>query len=69
MEEQKEKKAKREPNKWQLFLGSCLPGQPKGNDLGQKVSACSVVYKDLKVKDPNKLEDIIKLEKSKREQK
>ena len=67
MEEQKEKKPKRPPNKWQLFLGTCM--KTKEGDMGQKVSACSVVYKDLKEKNPDKLEEIINLEKQKREQK
>ena len=67
--EQKEKKAKRPPNKWQLYLSTCLPGQPKDAGLGQRVSACSVSYKDLKAKDSNKLEEIIKLAKIKTDHK
>lgn len=37
--------------------------------MGEKVSACSVSYKELKVKDPKKLDEIIALVKIKREKK
>jgi len=52
-------KIKREPNKWQLFLKSCISGQPKSAGMGEKVTACSIQYKDLKTNDPNKLEQIV----------
>jgi hypothetical protein len=67
MEEPKVKK-KREPNKWQLFLTDCIK-TTKGSSLGEKVSTCSVVYKDLKIKDPKKLDEIVELAKQKRVQK
>lgn len=60
-------KKKREPNKWQLYLSSCFETQPKSASMGEKVSACSITYKDLKNKDPKKLEDIIELAKSKKQ--
>lgn len=54
-----EPKMKRELNKWQLFLKSCIPNQPKDAGMGQKVTSCSIQYKDLKTNDPNKLEQIV----------
>lgn len=63
-----EAKPKREPNKWQLFLTGCLKEQTNGG-LGEKVSACSVVYKDLKEKNPDKLEEIIAMARKNRESK
>jgi hypothetical protein len=62
-------KKKREPNKWQLYLGECFQTQDKGLAMTEKVSACSVTYKQLKEKDPNKLEEIVALAKSKRQHK
>lgn len=62
-------KRKRQPNRWQLFLTGCLKDQPKNTQLGEKVSACSIVYKDLKEKDPTKLEEIVMQAREKRNNK
>lgn len=52
-------KKERKASKWQLYLKDCLPDQPKESGLGEKVSTCSVTYKQLKEKDPKKLDEII----------
>lgn len=62
-----EEKKKRPPNRWQLYLSSCLKEQPKGSGLGEKVSSCSIQYRDLKTNNPKKLDDIISTVKSKKE--
>jgi hypothetical protein len=64
-----EEKKKRPPNKWQLFLSNCFSTQDKGLPMTEKVSACGIQYRELKEKDPKKLEEIIALVKSKREPK
>lgn len=63
-----EPKKKRAPNNWQLFLGECFNTQDKGLAMTEKVSACGVTYRELKTKDPKKLDSIIATAKSKREQ-
>ena len=64
---EKEPKRKREPNKWQLFLGHCFQTQDKGLAMTEKVSACGIQYRELKEKDPKKLDSIIEMAKSKRQ--
>lgn len=55
---EEEPKKKRKPSKWQLFLKECMPNQKNGS-FPEKVGACSIVYKDLKEKNPKKLDEII----------
>lgn len=50
---------KRKPSNWQLFLKGCIPDQPKELGMGQKVSACGTQYRELKEKDPKRLESMI----------
>ncbi len=54
-----EPKPKRALSKWQIYLKSCLRDQPKDSGLGEKVKACGVQYKELKEKDPKKLEQFV----------
>lgn len=54
-----EEPKKRKPNIWQIYLKGCLKDQPKDSGLGEKVSACSVTYKDIKVKNPKHLDDLV----------
>lgn len=54
-----EEPKKRPPNKWQLFLHDCRPRQDKSLAMVEKVSACGVQYRELKEKDPKKLDEII----------
>jgi hypothetical protein len=65
----KEVKPKRQPNKWQLFLKGCIPGQPKDLGMGEKVTACGTEYRILKEKDPTKLEEIVMQAREKRNNK
>jgi hypothetical protein len=62
---EKDVKKKREPSKWQSFLKSCIPEQPKDAGMGQKVTACGAQYRELKEKHPDKLDEIIAMVKSK----
>jgi len=62
-----EEPKKRPLNRWQLFLHDCRPRQDPNLGMTQKVSSCSVEYKELKEKNPKQLEDI--LEKVKKMQK
>lgn len=50
---------KRKPSNWQFFLKGCIPDQPKELGMGQKVTACGTQYRELKEKDPKKLEQFI----------
>lgn len=55
-----ENKPKRAPSKWNTFLKGCIPKEPKDMGMGEKVSACGIQYRELKEKDPKKLEDILR---------
>lgn len=59
MTSEEEPKKKRQPNKWQIYLKGCLKDQPKDSGLGERVSACSVTYKDIKIKNPKHLDDLV----------
>lgn len=50
---------KRKLSQWQLYLRGCIPEQPKEMGMGQKVSSCGVQYRELKEKDPKKLEQLV----------
>lgn len=49
---------KRKPSKWQLYLKECMPNQSSGIPFPDKVTACSVKYKEIKAKNPKYLDDL-----------
>jgi len=53
-------KQKRKPSAWQLYLKECMPSQSKDTPFPDKVTACSVKYKEIKVKNPKYLTDLAK---------
>jgi len=53
------KKGNRKPNKWQVFLKECSPRQSQDLSMGEKVKACSVQYKEIKVKNGKLLDDMM----------
>lgn len=52
-------KAPRKKSKWQIWLKGCVPRQSKDMGMGEKVTECGVEYRNLKEKDPKKLDQII----------
>lgn len=57
--EQMINKKERKKSKWQIYLKGCIPQQPKDRGMGEKVTQCGVEYRNLKEKDPKKLDQII----------
>lgn len=53
------RKGNRTPSKWQVFLKHCTPNQAQTLSMGEKVKACSVQYKDIKVKNGKLLDDML----------
>lgn len=54
-----EEPKKRKLNRWQLFLKDCSPRQDKSLGMTEKVSVCSIEYKQLKDNNVKKLDEII----------
>lgn len=50
---------KRKPSKWQLYLKECMPGQSNNIPFSDKVSACSIKYKEIKEKNPKYLDELV----------
>lgn len=53
------KKGIRKPNKWQAFLRHCTPQQAQDLSMGEKVKACSLQYKEIKIKNGKLLDDLL----------
>lgn len=54
-----ENNGKRKPSKWQLYLKTCFSEQDnKDTPFSERVSACSVKYKEIKEKNPKYLDDL-----------
>lgn len=66
MTTEEEPKKKRRHSKWQLFLKECVPTQKDGS-FPEKISACSITYKDLKENNPKKLDEIVERVKNNRD--
>lgn len=53
-----ESNGKRKPSKWQLYLKGCFSEQDKDIPFSEKVTACSIKYKEIKTKNPKYLDDL-----------